>query len=445
MTAPDRTVLVVEDDEILGASLAQRLRLEGMGVAWARTAAEAAAAARRRRPDLVLCDIRLPDAHGGQFLLETLRLVGTVPTLFMTAHAHLDEAVRLVRAGAEDYVAKPFDLDRLVERAQAILRRQAEGDPGEPLFLAPAMQALRATLDRVARVDSTVLLTGETGVGKEVAARRLHQGGPWRDRPFVAVNCASLPLELADSELFGHERGAFTGAVARHEGVAERAGDGILFLDEVGELPAPTQAKLLRLLQERRFTRVGGEAELAFRARVVCATNADLAAMAAGGRFRADLLYRVNAITLTIPPLRERLPEVGPLLDRFARLFGGRFGRPGVGVGPAALAAALAHPWPGNVRELRNRVERAVVLAEADELSPADLFPETALAGPAPGVATLAEVREEAERRHIEAVLRQTGGRVREAAERLGISRTTLWERMARLGLGDPPGGAGGG
>lgn len=440
MMAGAPVVLVVEDDEILGASLMQRLKLEGFIAIWAKTAASAATEVKRRRPDLILCDIRLPDAHGGQFMLNTLRLVGTVPTIFMTAFAQVDQAVQLVRAGAEDYLTKPFDLDRLIERLREVLGRRASeaAADDEPVVASPAMQALHQMLKRLAQVDSTVLLTGETGVGKEVAARLLHRNGPWRDRPFIAVNCASLPRELADSEIFGHEKGSFTGAAGRHEGFAERAKDGVLFLDEVAELPPTTQAKLLRLVQERRFTRVGGEAEIDFKARIICATNADLSAMVADGTFRKDLYYRINVISVHIPPLRDRGTEVEALMEQFARIFGGRFGRPGVRIGPALRAAALRHDWPGNVRELKNRMERAVVLAEGDELQPADVFPEIALPAHTAQVPTLAEVREEAERRHIDSVLQQTGGRIQEAAERLGISRTTLWERMSRMGITPP-------
>jgi len=433
-------ITIIEDDEILGLSLRQRLRLEGYAVSLCRTGAEAMAELRRRRPDLILCDIRLPDADGAELLLRSLALLGTVPTLFMTAFAQVDQAVLLVRAGAEDYLTKPFDMDELLARIRSILSRgpaaPVAGVGAEaPVMVSPAMRQVRRLLDRLARVDSTVLLLGETGVGKEVAARLLHALGPRADAPFLAVNCASLPGELVDSEIFGHEKGAFTGAAARHAGVAERAGRGTLFLDEVAELPPATQAKLLRLVQERRFTRLGGEKEQTFEARLVCATNADLERMVAEGGFRADLWYRINVISVSIPPLRDRAAEVGPLLDHFTARFGAGLGRPGLHVGPAARARAEAHGWPGNIRELRNRVERAAVLSDGDEIQPADLFPEQILSGDPARVPTLAEVREEAERRHIESVLRQTGGRIQQAAEILEISRTTLWERMQRLGI----------
>jgi DNA-binding NtrC family response regulator len=285
-----------------------------------------------------------------------------------------------------------------------------------------------------------VLLTGETGSGKEVAARFLHGASPGRERPFVAVNCAAIPPELMDSQVFGHERGAFTGAVDRHLGFAERAGDGLLFLDEIAELPMAVQAKLLRLLQERRFTRVGGTAELPFRARLACATNVDLAAAVARGAFRQDLYYRINVIEVRIPPLRDRPDEILPLARRFAAEVAARFGAGPTDLDPAAERALRDHPWPGNLRELRNRVERAVALCERERIGAADLFPERALlsgAGEeaAGALPTLAAVRDEAERRHIQAALRETEGRVQRAAELLGISRTTLWEKMRRLGV----------
>lgn len=447
-------ILIVEDDEILGRSLEQRLGLEGWHVHLAATGRAALEAIARQTPDLVMCDIRLPDVDGERLMAEIFARAGAVPTIFMTAYGGVDQAVRLVRAGARDYLTKPFDLDELVEKLEAAVHH--DDDAGEvaaaaptPPFssfgLSPATEATRRVLERVADLDLPVLLQGETGTGKEVAARFLHATSNRRTAPFVAVNCAALAPELVDSALFGHEKGAFTGAHERHQGFVERAEDGTLFLDEIGELDGKLQAKLLRLVQEREFIRLGGRATLHFAARLVCATHRDLEAEVAAGRFREDLWYRINVVSVRLAALRDRPAEIGPLLRRFAERAGPRLRRRTMTVSPEALSAALAYDWPGNVRELQNRVERAVALAESDTLTADDLFPDARLKAlpsmaaavtPAADQAlTLAEIRDAAERAHIIQTLDATGGVMQEAAARLGISRTTLWEKMRRLGI----------
>jgi DNA-binding NtrC family response regulator len=356
--------------------------------------------------------------------------------LFITAYGDIEQAVRLVRGGADDYLTKPFDIDDLLERIERLLgARRATRSASSALGLSEPMRRIEALLRRVADVDSSVLFTGESGVGKEVAARFLHQVSA--RSPFMAVNCAAIPGELMESELFGHERGAFTGALTRHEGYAERAKGGILFLDEIGDLPAPLQAKLLRLLHDRTFHRLGSTTPLICRARVICSTNRDLEALVAAGAFREDLFYRINVIPVTIPPLRTRPDDILPLLRGYVRHFSETFDRSVRGLTNLAEEAALAHDWPGNVRELRNRAERAVALADQSWLGPVDLFPDLDLGEGRPRLplSTLAEAREAAERRQIERALEQTHGRVAKAAELLGISRTTLWEKMRRGGL----------
>jgi DNA-binding NtrC family response regulator len=300
------------------------------------------------------------------------------------------------------------------------------------------MRAVEATLRKAARVDVPVVLTGETGVGKEVAARFLHAVSPRAAHPFVAVNCAAIPRELAESTLFGHERGAFTGAVGRSAGLAERAGEGTLLLDEVAELAPELQAKLLRLVQERSFLPVGAAAERRFAARLVCATHADLAARVRDGSFREDLFYRLNVIAVPIPPLRHRPDDVAVLARRLLAETTARFGLGPRHLGDTALAALAEHDWPGNVRELRNRIERAVALAEAEEIAAGDLFPEAMLepaAPPATGAASLEGALDEAARAAIQDALRRAQGSRAEAARLLGVSRTTLWKRMRELGI----------
>lgn len=427
-------LVLVEDDPVMGQSIVDWMSVEGYRVVWLRTGAEALERLPGLGPDVVLCDIRLPDASGEELHRALAPVLGATPVLFVTGFGDIDQAVRLMKAGAADYVTKPFDIETLTERIEALIAPRWRRSDGSALGESPAIARVERILRRVADVDSTVLLTGPSGAGKEVAARFLHQAGPRASRPFLAVNCAAIPGDLLESEVFGHERGAFTGAAGRHAGYCERALDGTLFLDEVAELPQPMQAKLLRLLQERVFTRVGGEDALPFRARVVVATNADLAARVREGRFREDLYFRLDVISVAIPPLAARREDVLPLARRFLGELSERFGRGVSGFTVEAEAALLVHDFPGNVRELRNRVERAVALAEGQRLTEADLFPERMATGVEGAAETLADAREALERRLIAAALAETGDAA-SAAIRLGVSRSTLFEKIRRLGM----------
>ena len=425
---------LIEDDPILGESLVQRLAIEGADVTWWKTKAEAVQGLSKRRPQAVICDLKLPDGNGEEIFLETVKSERAPPFLFMTAFGEIDQAVRLMRCGAADYVTKPFEMSVFLERLETLV------DPAEPegeglLGVSPAMRALESTLMRLARVSAPVLLTGETGCGKEVCARLLHASRGTAG-PFMAVNCAAIPSDLMESELFGHEKGSFSGAHARHLGYAERAGAGTLFLDEIGDLAPKLQAKLLRLLEDRNFSRVGGEQIVPFRARVVCATNADLHRKVREGTFREDLLYRINVVHVPVPPLRDRNEDVIWLINRFVAEFASEMGERVQGASALTLEAALAHSWPGNVRELRNRVERAVALSDGPLLMPGDLFPDLETAFKPSQREGLEGIRDEAERRHIARVLSENDGAVLATAKALGVSRTTLWEKMRRYGLG---------
>lgn len=428
-----RIVAIVEDDPIMGESLVQRLVLDGITTVWWRTGAEALdALARTADLDALVCDMRLPDMSG-EDVFRALSLAGRdLPVLFMTAYGDIDHAVHLMRQGAADYVTKPFEMADFLCRLGALVPPTPERMPS-PLGASSAMGAIERYLQRIAGQAGPLLITGETGVGKDICARRLHElSRP--NKPFVAVNCAAIPAELLESELFGHERGAFTGAATRHLGYAERARDGILFLDEIAEMPKPLQAKLLRLVEGRAFHRLGGETAIPFRARIVAATNRDIRAAVAQGDFRQDLLYRLDVFSVEIPPLRERPEDIQWLLELELAALLGR--GPGAVRGFSALAveAARSHPWPGNGRELRNRLERAVALADGEVLQSSDLFPN----GPAaaqPSAAPLTAIRDAAERRAIESALVDASGHPATAARLLGISRTTLWEKMKRLGV----------
>ena len=298
-----RRIAVVEDDEIMGASIVQRLELEGAQPTWWRRGADAAAALRTTRApfDAVVCDIRLPD-QDGEAVFRAAALAGPPPPfLFITAHGDIEQAVRLLRAGGADYLTKPFAIDVFLDRLAAIARSPEDINATGALGVSKAMRTVEDTLSRIAATDLPVLISGETGVGKEIAARLLHARSPRADEPIVAVNCAAIPADLLESELFGHEKGAFTGAVVRHAGHAERAGRGTLFLDEIGDMPLHMQGKLLRLIEDGFFLRVGGETPVPFRARVVSATHQDLDAATAAGRFRHDLLFRLNPVPISDP------------------------------------------------------------------------------------------------------------------------------------------------
>jgi DNA-binding NtrC family response regulator len=438
---PDRACVgLVEDDPVMGGSIVQRLELEGWDVTWWQTGGEAVADLGRVASDLdlVVCDIRLPDMSGEAVFEALARQPNSPPVLFVTGFAEIDQAVRLMRSGAVDFMTKPFAMDDFLKRIAAGRRTARSGFRLRDYVLgqSPAIQHAEDLVHRYAAHDLPVLITGETGSGKEVAARLLHQVSARADQPFVAVNCAAIPAELLESEIFGHEKGAFTGAHQRHLGYAERAKEGTLFLDEIGDMPTALQAKLLRLIENESFTRLGGETPVAFRARIVAATHRNLAAGPASG-FREDLYFRIAVLPLDIPPLRQRPEDIVWLLDRFLENAVARSDARIRGFSALTEEAALAHPWPGNVRELRNRVDRAVALTASEWIMPGDLFPDRPGALSQSGFLPLADVRDAAERRQIERALEQTGGQVIKAAELLGIGRSTLWEKMTRLGIRD--------
>jgi len=407
MTPSD--ILVIEDDRVLGGAIAQRLRLEGFTVRWTQTCASAMKALRDARPDLVLADIRLPDGSGEELYRQALPYLGDTPIVFATAFAEVEQAVRLVRAGADDYLTKPYDVDALIERVRTLAapRERADSEIAEPFGLSEATRPLAADLARVAERDLPVLLRGETGVGKEVAARFIHRRSARASGPFVAVNCGAVARELMESQFFGHERGAFTGAHAAHAGFFEEAARGTLFLDEIGELDPRLQTALLRVLEDGTFRRLGGSRDLRFEGRIIAATNADLDERIAARELREDLYFRLAVVEITLPPLRERPGEI----DALARIL---------------LARGVAELETGGA----SAPERAVALAAGDRIEPHDLFPERRLDAPSPR--SLADAREQAELDEIERALLLSRGRVGDAAKRLGISRTTLWKRRRK-------------
>lgn len=429
---PNPQILVIEDDTILGGAIVQRLKLEGFTPVWVQTCAEAIAALKRARPDFVLSDIVLPDGSGENVFRKAQPWLGDTPILFATAFGEIDQAVRLVKAGAEDYLTKPYDVDELVGRIRTSLSRRHRSPrsaASAELTLSPTTETVAEQLRRAAATDLPVLLTGETGVGKEVAARYLHASSPHSGSPFLAVNCGAIPHELLESQFFGHERGAFTGATQAHVGYFEEAADGTLFLDEIGELDARLQTALLRVLEDGRFRPVGSRKDRTFGGRVVAATNADLGQLRSERKFRDDLYYRLSVIEIPLPPLRERLGEIEPLAHRFLQELCTR-SRPAPVLSGDALQTLLRYDWPGNIRELRNRLQRASVFAKGDVLEADDIFPEMRLVGAEEE--TLADVRKRAEADLIERAIIASHGRIGDAARQLGISRTTLWKRRGK-------------
>jgi two-component system response regulator AtoC len=448
-------VLVVDDDPGTRKVARANLSLEGFEVVVAASAAEALARLADLDPLALVTDLKLGDLDGIALMDRVHELRPTLPVVLVTGNATVETAVQAMRKGALHYLVKPIRYDELAlvlrhavagERARrevARLRGELERAEGfaELVGDAPEMRRVLALVEQVAPTDATVLLRGETGTGKELVARALHRLSPRRDRPFVAVNCSAIPRELMESEFFGHEKGAFTGAVARRAGRFEQADGSTLFLDEVGELDLSLQAKLLRVLQEREITRVGSERPMRVEVRIVAATNRDLEAQVRDGAFRDDLYYRLNVIPLRLPPLRERPGDLPLLLQHFLRSFAEQHGKEPLPPPPELLAAAQDYPWPGNVRELRNLCERAVLVGWA---AVAPMF--SASAPPAASVAQLVDLDrpfldakqglvERFEREYFARLLQRHKGKVGEVARAAGIAERNLYEKLKLLGL----------
>ncbi|MBJ6762531.1 sigma-54-dependent Fis family transcriptional regulator [Myxococcaceae bacterium JPH2] len=442
-----RTRILLVDDEP-GVRLGMRgyLTAHGFDVDEATSLAEAQEAFRTHRPDAAVVDYRLPDGTALELLPRLKEIDAAVPLVVLTGHGSIELAVQAVKEGAEQFLTKPVELavlrvvlERLVTQRRERQRQAADRSRHERVTVDPflgtsaAIQALRAQAERVVGSDSPVLVTGETGSGKSVLARWLHEGGPRGDAPFVDLNCAALSKELLDSELFGHEKGAFTGAVTAKQGLLEVADRGTLFLDEIGDMDVAVQPKLLKVLEEKRFRRLGDVRDRRVDVRLIAATHQDLSAAAREKRFRSDLYFRISTLILHVPPLRERPEDVAVLARHFLAEMGAPRGRREVGLQPDAEAALIRYPWPGNIRELRNVLERAVLLSGGGPLSRGDLRfePHSEDESSAEDDLTL----EELERRHIERVLRRENGHVERAATRLGIPRSSLYERLKRLGI----------
>jgi DNA-binding NtrC family response regulator len=451
-------VLVVDDERLVRWSLTQRLRADGMDVVEAATAAEALQA---RAPDAAILDYRLPDGDGISVLRRLREVDPDIPVVMLTAHKDVDIVVEAVKAGASDYVTKPFEVDDVALRltraidatpAKRELRRLKE-DLARPFMFASLigesdpMQAVKTLARKVAQSPtSTVLLTGESGTGKDLVAKVIHYASSRATRPFLNITCSALPETLLESELFGHERGAFTDARQQKRGLFEQGDDGTVFLDEVAETVPSFQAKLLRFLEEKAFRRLGGTADIKVDVRVIAATNQDLEKTVREGRFREDLYYRLNVLRIEMPPLRVRGRDIILLAEHYIGLFSQEFRRSVRRLTPAAEKALLAYSWPGNVRELRNLIERAVLLAESSDLRPEDFEIAHALRRPDGAIAAAGDVQlpdggldlEEVERRLVVLALERTRGNQTQAAALLGLHRDQIRYRIEKFGLKAP-------
>ena len=467
MTGDHPIVLVVDDDPSVRESLAHLVRSMGLEVETFGSAQEFLSRGRPDRPGCLVLDVTLPGLSGLDLQQELARIDARIPTIFISGQADIPMTVRAMKGGAVEFLTKPCrDEDLLNAIEQAIShsrqveqqRRADEPTPSEAeshgevgiseiVGHSEVMRRVLKAVDTVAPTDSTVLIGGETGTGKELIARAIHNRSRRRSRPFVTLNCAAIPSGLLESELFGHEKGAFTGAQARRVGRFELANGGTLFLDEIGDIPLDLQPKLLRVLQEQAFERLGSTQTIRVGVRLIAATNLDLATMVAEKRFRSDLYYRLNVFPIVIPPLRDRREDVPALVDHFIGMYAGRLNRQVEPVSSSALKALTEYDWPGNVRELANVVERATITAGAGELR-FDLPPggdrndsagrgAASIAAAPGGILCEAQMRQQ-ERENIAAALRRTHGKIYGedgAAKLLGIKPTTLLSRLTKLGL----------
>jgi DNA-binding NtrC family response regulator len=446
--ANDKTrILVVDDEEIVRESLGGWLEKDGYTVAACADGRSALDKLKGDRWSIMVVDLKMPGMDGLQVLEEAKKVQPDISVVIMTAYATVDTAVSAMKMGAYDYLVKPFDPEELsimmqkivaqqsLVRENAVLRQALKQEYRfrDLLSKSPAMQGVFELARTAAKSNSTILVLGESGTGKEVLARAIHAESPRAEGPFVAVSCAALTETLLESELFGHEKGSFTGAIARRKGKFEVASGGTLFLDEVGDIGQKLQLDLLRVLEDRKFHRVGGNEPIDVDVRIVAATNRDLKKAAHEGKFREDLFYRLNVIPIVIPPLRERREDVPLLVENFVERLSVEMKKRIDGISTEAMNAIMAHDWPGNVRELRNILERGAVVATGPVIQLLDLgLPSKAEAPPRPG--TLASL-EEVERRHVAAVLAHTGGNVSQSARILGIDRVTLYNKMRKWGL----------
>ncbi len=443
-------ILIVDDEEVISLTLSEFLQGEQFEVATAADLHSALAQVAAFEPDIVLCDVQLPGADGITVLNRALQIRPETLFVMITAYATVENAVAAFQRGAQDYLMKPVlfedllaKLDRLMSlrrllRENQALRRQLHGDGNLDALVgdSPPMRAVKTLIRKVGPTRSTVLITGESGTGKELVARALHTLGPAPDEVFLAVNCAAIPHDLLENQLFGHVRGAFTGADRDHSGVFVAAGRGTVFLDEIGELSRSTQAKLLRAIENKEVLPVGATHPVVFRARLLTASNKDLAAEVAADRFRADLYYRLNVVSIHLPPLRDRSEDIPDLVAHLLAKHAKHLAKRVTGVDNATIRGLMAARWTGNVRELDNALERAVILSEDSTLIPDDFPPGLIVETDSEGTGdNLRAAVRDYERHHIQRVMRACGDDKREAARRLGLGLSSLYRKLEEMGI----------
>jgi two-component system, NtrC family, nitrogen regulation response regulator NtrX len=441
-----KKILVVDDESNVGASLKMVLEGAGYGVRLCRTAAEFSLQIPNAWADAYLLDICLPDGNGIDMLRALRRVDRQTPVIMISGHGTIADAVAATRAGAFDFLEKPISRDRLLLVLKnaldqsALLQENARlreivGDGPRMIGISDVFQRVVGLASQVARSDARVLLMGESGTGKELIAAHLHRHSPFASGPFIKVNCAAIPVELLESELFGHEKGSFTGATASRRGKFELADGGSIFLDEVGDLHEASQAKLLRVLQEGEFQRVGGSETLQVHVRVISATNMDLSVLVEQKKFREDLYYRLSVVPIRVPPLRERMEDIRPLTEYFLEDFCRRNNFKPKRIEPGVWDSLRNYRWPGNVRELRNAIERMAILTSSESITKESIPLEIRMTRDSMAQSSLEEIRTDAERNRIHRVLEETGWNVSAAARMLGIERTSLHKRIKMLGL----------
>lgn len=446
-------VLIVDDDEAIRTQTKWALN-QDYDVCLAEDRRGALDVFAATPPAVTLLDLGLPPRPNGSeeglaILSDILAMDNTAKIIVISGQSEKRNAIEAVGAGAYDFLCKPVEMDELklvlrrcinvldLEREYRQLQQSRQSETFEEMLgSSPQMQSVFAFIRKVAATDVPALLLGESGTGKEMAAAAIHRCSRRKGGPFVAINCNAIPENLLESELFGHEKGAFTGAHIQRKGLLETAGGGTLFLDEIGELPSPIQVKLLRFLQEQRFQRVGGRQEIQVDTRLVAATNADLQQLIENGKFREDLYFRLAVVTIRLLPLRERGEDIVLLAREFLRRYAAQESRRNLVFAPDAVRAIERHSWPGNVRELQNRVRRAVIMASGSRVTPNDLELDTAKSAATSGGTTLRQAREQVEREMIQQTLKRHAGKITSAAAELGISRPTLYELMDKLGIG---------
>jgi two-component system nitrogen regulation response regulator NtrX len=445
-----RTILIVDDEESIRFSLKGGLEDEGYQTLLAASGEEALEIIERHEVDLVLLDIWMRGKDGLQILEELKKDGFKSPVIIMTGHGSIDTAIRATRLGALDFIEKPLDLNKIIitlnntlhlkalEEENALLRKKTEKDD-EIVGSSPAVARLKEQIDRAAPSDAWVLILGENGTGKELVARRLHKNSLRVKQPFVEVNCAAIPQELIESELFGHEKGAFTGATERRRGKFDLANNGTLFLDEIGDMSLPTQAKILRILQEQRFERVGGGQTIQVDVRVLTATNKDLEKEIGDGRFRQDLYYRLNVIPIYVPRLVDRKEDIPELVEHFLKMYSSLKGGRKKTMTEGAIRKLMQHDWPGNVRELKNIVERLVIMTPGDTIKADDIIPlnsrHSSETDKLIDIPLLKDARAQFEKMFIENKLRECGYNISKTADLIGVERSNLHRKIKGLGI----------